>query len=128
MTVRPASSAPPEPAPSRTPLREMVWIDGGTFRMGSNDFYPEERPVRQQTVGGFWIDIHPVTVAAFSRFVAATGHVTVAQRPLGKIETACTHGCHATAPVIANTGAAGIGSDGLTVRTGPATDCWRRPG
>ena len=52
----------------------------------------------------------------------------VAQRPLGKIETACTHGCHATAPVIANTGAAGIGSDGLTVRTGPAADCWRRPG
>ncbi len=48
--------------------------------MGSNDFYPEERPVRSVTVDGFWIDEHPVTVAEFRRFVKATEHVTWAER------------------------------------------------
>src|SRR4051794_41947808 len=58
----------------------MVELPGGTFRMGSDRFYPEERPVREAAVGGFWIDRHPVTVAQFRRFVKATSHVTWAQR------------------------------------------------
>ena len=40
----------------------MAWIPGGTFQMGSADFYPEERPVHRVTVDGFWMDRHPVTV------------------------------------------------------------------
>ena len=48
--------------------------------MGSEDFYPEERPVRRVAVEGFWIDTEPVTVARFRRFVRATGYVTVAER------------------------------------------------
>ena len=64
------------------PARDMRWIPGGTFRMGSNDFYPEERPVRDVAVDGFWIDAHTVTVAEFRRFVKATGYVTLAERPL----------------------------------------------
>src|SRR5207244_8466127 len=59
---------------------DMVWVPGGAFTMGSNDFYPEERPVHRVSVEGFWIDEHPVTVAEFRRFVKATGHVTVAER------------------------------------------------
>ncbi|MFH8287606.1 formylglycine-generating enzyme family protein [Streptomyces antibioticus] len=59
----------------------MAWIPGGSFLMGSEDFYPEERPVHRASVDGFWIDEHPVTVAEFRRFVKATGHVTVAERP-----------------------------------------------
>jgi formylglycine-generating enzyme required for sulfatase activity len=47
--------------------------------MGSEDFYPEERPVHAVTVEGFWIDEHPVMVAEFRRFVKATGHVTLAE-------------------------------------------------
>jgi formylglycine-generating enzyme required for sulfatase activity len=58
----------------------MVWIPGGTFRVGSNDFYPEERPVREVHADGFWIDRHPVTNRQFARFVAATEYVTVAER------------------------------------------------
>jgi formylglycine-generating enzyme required for sulfatase activity len=54
--------------------------------MGSEDFYPEERPVRRVNVDGFWMDDHPVTVAQFRRFVAATGYVTVAERPLNPDE------------------------------------------
>ena len=50
--------------------------------MGSEHFYPEERPVHQVSVDGFWMDDHPVTIADFRRFVKATGYVTVAERPL----------------------------------------------
>ncbi|TSD99835.1 formylglycine-generating enzyme family protein [Skermania sp. ID1734] len=57
----------------------MAWVPGGTFWMGSEDFYPEERPVHQVTVDGFWIDTHPVTVSQFRRFVRETGHVTTAE-------------------------------------------------
>jgi formylglycine-generating enzyme required for sulfatase activity len=58
----------------------MTWVPGGTFEMGSEEFYPEERPIREATVEGFWIDVAPVTVAEFRRFVKATGHVPVAER------------------------------------------------
>jgi formylglycine-generating enzyme required for sulfatase activity len=60
----------------------MVFVEAGRFRMGSEDFYPEERPVRDVEVGGFWIDEHPVTVAEFRRFVKRTGYVTRAEQPL----------------------------------------------
>jgi sulfatase modifying factor 1 len=58
----------------------MIWIPGGDFVMGSNKFYREERPARRETVGGFWIDPHPVTNAEFRNFVAATGYVTAPER------------------------------------------------
>ncbi|MDQ3927889.1 MAG: formylglycine-generating enzyme family protein, partial [Chloroflexota bacterium] len=57
----------------------MVWVPGGTFQMGSNDFYPEERPAHRVTVGGFWMDEHPVTNAEFRRFIKATGYRTLAE-------------------------------------------------
>ena len=60
--------------------KQMAWVPGGTFLMGSDDFYPEERPAHRAAVDGFWMDRHPVTNAAFSRFVEATGYVTVAER------------------------------------------------
>ena len=60
----------------------MVWVPGGTFAMGSDAFYPEEAPVHEVAVGGFWIDAELVTVDAFRRFVQDTGYVTVAERPL----------------------------------------------
>jgi formylglycine-generating enzyme len=67
---------------TESPPTGMAWVPGGTFRMGSADFYPEERPVHPVTVGGFWMDEHPVTVAEYRRFVKATGYRTLAQRPL----------------------------------------------
>jgi formylglycine-generating enzyme len=60
----------------------MRWVPGGTFRLGSDDFYPEEAPVHQVAVDGFWIDRYLVTAADFRRFVRATGYLTVAERPL----------------------------------------------
>ena len=55
----------------------MAWIPGGTFAMGSEDFYPEEQPVHRASVDGFWIDKHPVTAAEFRRFVRETGYTTL---------------------------------------------------
>lgn len=61
--------------------RDMVWISGGTFRMGSDQHYPEEGPAHRVTVEGFWIDRTPVTNSQFAEFVEATGYVTVAEVP-----------------------------------------------
>lgn len=60
-------------------LGGMKLIRGGTFRMGCDDFYDDEKPVRTATVGDFWIDETSVTNAQFARFVAETGHVTLAE-------------------------------------------------
>ncbi|MBV8081582.1 MAG: formylglycine-generating enzyme family protein [Candidatus Eremiobacteraeota bacterium] len=62
------------------PHPDMVWIPGGTFRMGSDKFYPEERPVREVTIDGLWMDRHQVTNEEYARFVEETGYVTVAER------------------------------------------------
>jgi formylglycine-generating enzyme required for sulfatase activity len=69
-------------AAKNTTTGEMVAIQGGEFLMGSNDFYPEERPARRVRVEAFAIDCCPVTNAEFARFVDATGYVTVAERPI----------------------------------------------
>jgi formylglycine-generating enzyme required for sulfatase activity len=55
---------------------------GGDFLMGSEQFYPRERPVHRVALDGCWMDQHPVTAAAFRRFVRQTGYVTIAERPL----------------------------------------------
>jgi formylglycine-generating enzyme required for sulfatase activity len=60
----------------------MRRIEGGTFAMGSDEFYPEERPVHRVSVDSFWIDKHPVTAADYRRFVRETEYTTVAERPL----------------------------------------------
>ena len=66
----------------RAAVQDMVWVEGGEFLMGSEAFYPEEGPVRQTEVSGFWIDEHAVTASEFRRFVRETGYVTLAERPL----------------------------------------------
>lgn len=58
----------------------MARIPAGSFSMGSESFYREERPVRPASVEAFWIDLHPVTNAQFEAFVAATGYITLAER------------------------------------------------
>jgi|HubBroStandDraft_6_1064221.scaffolds.fasta_scaffold06919_5 sulfatase modifying factor 1 len=62
-----------------SPTADMIWIPGGSFRMGSDRHYPEEAPVHRVTVDGLWIDPTPVTNGQFRRFVEATGYVTWAE-------------------------------------------------
>jgi formylglycine-generating enzyme required for sulfatase activity len=59
----------------------MAWIPGGAFLMGSDRHYPEEAPVHKVAVRGFWMDTRTVTNREFARFVEATGHVTLAEKP-----------------------------------------------
>jgi len=51
---------------------------------GSDQFYPEEHPIGKVCVESFWIDVHPVTVGEFCRFVEDTGYVTLAERRSGR--------------------------------------------
>jgi formylglycine-generating enzyme required for sulfatase activity len=68
-----------EGAATRAIPHGMVWIDGGEFSMGSDEF-PDAQPIHRVAVEGFWIDSTEVTNAQFARFVAATSYVTVAER------------------------------------------------
>ena len=38
-----------ERPPQQTGPSNMVWIPGGTFRMGSDKYYPEEAPDRRRS-------------------------------------------------------------------------------
>jgi formylglycine-generating enzyme required for sulfatase activity len=61
----------------------MVVLPGGPVRIGSDDrfAYPEDGETpREVSVSPFAIDPCAVSNAAFARFVAATGHVTEAER------------------------------------------------
>jgi formylglycine-generating enzyme required for sulfatase activity len=61
---------------------DVVALGGGEFAMGSERHYPEEAPVHRVRVAPFSIDRYEVTNARFAAFAAATGYVTVAERPL----------------------------------------------
>ena len=69
--------------PGRAPFKNMAWVPGGTFLMGSDlAQYPEEGPPHPVTVDGFWIDQYTVTVDEYRQFVRATSYKTVAEREL----------------------------------------------
>lgn len=61
----------------------MVFIPGGTFKMGSKDQdgFPAdgEGPIRDVTVDPFYIDAYAVTNAEFKAFIEDTGYVTDAE-------------------------------------------------
>lgn len=58
----------------------QVRVAGGPTLIGDDNGYAEERPASRTTVATFRIDRTEVTNAAFARFVAATGHVTSAEK------------------------------------------------
>ncbi|HEY8401224.1 MAG TPA: SUMF1/EgtB/PvdO family nonheme iron enzyme [Cytophagaceae bacterium] len=64
------------------PSDNMVWIPGGTFIMGSDKHYPEERPSPKVTVSEFWTDKYNVTNANFKKFVDTTSYVPEGERPI----------------------------------------------
>src|SRR3954449_7843222 len=59
--------------------RDMIWLESGEFRMGSDKHYPEEAPAHRVRVDGFFVDPYPVTNRQFRQFVEATGYVTVSE-------------------------------------------------
>src|SRR4029453_4972823 len=77
------TKADAEERPPDDTTADMVFIPGGTFRMGSDRHYPEEAPVHRATVDGFWIDRAPVTNREFRKFINATAYL-----PLGEVSPA----------------------------------------
>jgi len=83
--TRANTDGPPGPAPSG-----MTWIPGGEFSMGAADprgldhggheAMDDARPIHRVYVDGFWMDKTEVTNGEYSRFVKATGYVTVAEK------------------------------------------------
>ena len=73
--------AAPASAQCKKPDGSEAHIAGGTFQMGSAQYYEEEGPVHTASVGGFSIDRFAVTNAQFAKFVKATGYVTDAEKP-----------------------------------------------
>jgi formylglycine-generating enzyme len=72
----------PAAGPGERAAPLSVWLPGGVFTMGSDRHYPEEAPAHRVRVDGFRIAVHEVTNDEFGAFVAATGYLTVAERPL----------------------------------------------
>jgi formylglycine-generating enzyme len=58
----------------------MVYFRGGTTRIGSDAGEPSEQPTFDAHVAPFFLDVHPVTVREFARFVAQTGYTTQSER------------------------------------------------
>jgi formylglycine-generating enzyme len=61
---------------------DLAWIPAQTCTLGSNRHYAEEAPAHRVALDGFWMQMHQVTKGQFAEFVAATGYLTVAERPL----------------------------------------------
>jgi len=54
--------------------KEMVYIPGGNFLMGSDESQDNEAPAHTACVGDLYIDRYPVTNEEYKRFVDDTGH------------------------------------------------------
>ena len=72
----PRTKVPPPPGPAP---EGMVWITGGEFSMGAEEF-PDAQPWHRVSVDGFWMDKTEVTNDQFAKFVKATKYVTLAEQ------------------------------------------------
>jgi formylglycine-generating enzyme required for sulfatase activity len=58
----------------------MVFVQGGTFQMGSESGESNEKPVHSVTVSDFYLGKYEVTVAEFKAFIDATNYKTDADK------------------------------------------------
>ena len=77
----PARACPLPVLAAIAPQPGLVWVPAGRFPFGDR-VYPEELPISEVSVAGFWMDRTEVTNDQFAEFVNATGHITVAERPV----------------------------------------------
>jgi formylglycine-generating enzyme len=73
------AEAAKKPAPITTPSvstlpyePDMVFVQGGTFQMGSNDGESDEKPVHSVTLSDFHIGKYEITVAQYLQFCTET--------------------------------------------------------
>jgi sulfatase modifying factor 1 len=62
---------------------EMIWVEGGSFMMGSNDGEEDEKPVHEVNLKGFFMGKYEVTRGQFRKFVDATNYQTEAEKDGG---------------------------------------------
>jgi formylglycine-generating enzyme required for sulfatase activity len=62
---------------------EMVWVEGGSYLMGSNEGEEDEKPVHEVTIRGFYMGKYEVTRGQFRKFVEATTYQTEAEKDGG---------------------------------------------
>lgn len=79
---RSATEPPVEPT-IKDELPRMVYVQGGTFQMGSTEGESDEKPVHSVTVSAFNIGRFEVTVEEFSEFIQATNYRTDAEKSGG---------------------------------------------
>lgn len=60
--------------------------------MGSDKHGPDDGPLQEVDVRGFWMDETPVTNQDFSRFVRATGYLTLPERRDASVFWRCPEG------------------------------------
>src|SRR5687768_14205056 len=75
---------PGDPAATVAPPVGMVYVPGGTTRIGDARV-PAEAPEFDARVRPFFMDANLVTVREFRRFVEATGYATTADREGGAV-------------------------------------------
>jgi formylglycine-generating enzyme len=86
-TLAPSQTAQPAddslrtkaPPPPGSAPEGMVWIPGGEFWMGADEF-PDAQPWHRVLVDGFWMDKTEITNDQFAKFVKATKYMTVAEQ------------------------------------------------
>jgi formylglycine-generating enzyme required for sulfatase activity len=58
----------------------MIFINGGSFFMGSDDGDADEKPIHEASVSDFYISKYEVTVEEFSKFIEETNYQTDAEK------------------------------------------------
>ena len=69
-----ARRVPKKKTAKQTRYKDMVFVQGGEFLMGSNDGDDDEKPIHKVKISSFYMDKYEVTVAKYAKFVKATGH------------------------------------------------------
>jgi formylglycine-generating enzyme required for sulfatase activity len=58
----------------------FVYVTSGPFSMGTDNWGPDEQPVHEVSLHGYWMGKNPITNEQFGTFVEETGFVTDAER------------------------------------------------
>jgi len=58
----------------------MIWVNGGNTKIGSEQGEDNEKPSFETSLAGFWIDVKPVSVADFRKFVRFSRYITTAEK------------------------------------------------
>ena len=75
-----ANYRPSVTTPGPVSSNDMVYVEGGSFSMGSTEGDDSEKPIHLVYVDGFYISPTEVTVGEFRRFVNVTGYRTDAEK------------------------------------------------